>query len=323
VIYAARRLGHTIFVLWVVATALFFMFRLIPGDPTVAYLDPTFTEQQRQQLLAEFGLDKPLSTQYWVYLDNLVHLRFGLSFRERSPALGLIMQALPNTIVLTFSSLVLAYVFGALAGAWLAWRRGSRTEAVAIPIVLASRAAPDFWLGMIMISIFAFGLEWFPAGGAASAGAVFPSFWARLVSPDYLHHLALPMLTLALFLQGLPLLLMRSNMLEIMGEEFVTMARMKGLPERSIMLRHAARNALLPLVTAFTLGFGTSVGGNVVIETVFSWPGLGRMLVDAVANSDYPVAQGAFFLIAVVLVLMNLLADLLYHWLDPRVSHGE
>ena len=131
------------------------------------------------------------------------------------------------------------------------------------------------------------------------------------------------MLTLAIYLQGLPVLLMRSNMLEIMREEFITMARMKGLSERRIMLRHAARNALLPLVTAFALGFGQSVGGNVVIESVFSWPGLGRLLVDAVANSDYPLAQGAFLVIAFVLVLMNFLADLMYGLLDPRVAHGN
>ena len=147
--------------------------------------------------------------------------------------------------------------------------------------------------------------------------------WQRIASWDYVGHLALPVLTLALYLQGLPLLLMRSNMLEVMHEEFVTMARMKGLPERTVMLRHAARNALLPLVTAFALTFGQSVGGNVVVENVFSWPGLGRLLVDAVANSDYPLAQGAFLVIAVVLVTMNFVADLLYGVLDPRVAHGR
>ncbi len=151
---------------------------------------------------------------------------------------------------------------------------------------------------MVLLAVFAFGLGWFPSGGATAPGAVFPSEWARLFSMDFARHLVLPAVTLAIYLLGLPVLLMRSNMIEVMGEEFVTMARMKGLPEWSIMLRHAARNALLPLVTAFALGLGTSIGGNVVIEMVFSWPGLGRMLVDAVSNSDYPLAQGAFLLIA-------------------------
>lgn len=320
--YLLRRLGQMLFVLWAVATVLFLMFRLMPGDPSTALIDTNFTEDQRRLVLEQFGLDRPLPEQYAIYLGNLVRGEFGLSFRQRTPVLGLILEVLPNTLVLTLSALVVAYVFGGLMGAWLAWRRGSRTEAVAIPLVLATRAAPEFWVGMVLIATLAFGAGWFPSGGAVSAGARFGSAWERITSADYLHHLALPALTLAIYLQGLPLLLMRSNMLEVMREEFVTMARMKGLPERSIMLRHAARNALLPLVTAFALGFGASVGGNVVIETVFSWPGLGRLLVDAVAGSDYPLAQGAFLMIAAVLVLMNLVADLLYGWLDPRVSHA-
>ena len=311
-----------LFVLWAIATILFLMFRLMPGDPAAAYIDTTFTAEQRAQVLAGFGLDKPLWQQYGIYFGNLLQGELGLSFRQRRPVGAMILEVMPNTLVLTLSALIVAYVFGALMGAWLAWRRGSRAEAVAIPLVLATRAAPEFWVGMVLIAAFAFGLGWFPSGGATSPGASFTSPWARIASLDYLHHLALPALTLAIYLQGLPLLLMRSNMLEVMREEFVTMARMKGLPERTIMLRHAARNALLPLVTAFALGFGASVGGNVVIETVFSWPGLGRMLVDAVAASDYPLAQGAFLMIATVLVTMNLVADLLYGWLDPRVAHA-
>jgi peptide/nickel transport system permease protein len=153
---------------------------------------------------------------------------------------------------------------------------------------------------------------------------MYGSEWARMTSRDFLWHLVLPAVTLALYLQGLPLLLMRSNMLDVMSEDFITMARMKGLSQWTIVIRHAARNALLPVATAFALGLGGLVGGNlVVVEAVFSWPGLGKLLVNAVASSDYPVAQGAFFLITVVLVTMNLVADLLYGVLDPRVSHGR
>jgi peptide/nickel transport system permease protein len=321
--YIGRRFAHMLIVLWAIATVIFLMFRLMPGDPSIAYLDPTFTEEQRQQVKAQFGLDKPLTEQYLIYMKNLAHGEFGLSFRQRQPVLGLVLAVLPNTLMLTVSALVIAYAFGAVFGAYLAWRRGSLFETASVPIVLATRAAPDFWLGMIVLAVFAFGLQWFPSGGANDPGAQYSSEWARIFSFDYLRHLALPVLALAIYLQGLPALLMRSNMLEIMREDFVTTARMKGLSERTIMLRHVARNALLPLVTAFALGFGQSVGGNVVIETVFSWPGLGRMLVDAVANSDYPLAQGAFLTIALVLVLMNFLADFLYGILDPRVGHGR
>ena len=322
-IFYLKRFAHMLFVLWAVATILFLMFRLLPGDPTLAYIDPSFTADQRTAIQHQFGLDRPLSEQYALFLGNTVRGEFGLSFRQRLPVTRLVLSVLPNTLLLTLSALIVAYVFGALLGALLAWTRGSALEAAAIPVVLATRAAPEFWVGMVLLTVFAFGLGWFPSGGASSAGAVFPSEWARITSADFLRHLALPALTLAIYLQGLPVLLMRSNMMEVMGEEFVTMARMKGLPERDIMLRHAARNALLPLVTAFALGFGASVGGNVVIETVFSWPGLGRMLVDAVSSSDYPLAQGAFLLIAAVLVFMNFVADMLYGLLDPRVAHGR
>jgi peptide/nickel transport system permease protein len=321
--YFARRLVHMLIVLWAIATILFLLFRLMPGDPTIAQLDPTFTEEQRQMVKAQFGLDRPLHEQYLIYMRNLALGEFGLSFRQRQPVLGLVLAVLPNTLLLTLSALIVAYAFGALFGSYLAWRRGSLFETVSVPLVLATRATPEFWLGMIVLAVFAFGLNWFPSGGANVAGARYGSEWERIFSLDYLRHLVLPVMTLAIYLQGLPVLLMRSNMLEIMREEFITMARMKGLSERRIMLRHAARNALLPLVTAFALGFGQSVGGNVVVESVFSWPGLGRLLVDAVANSDYPLAQGAFLVIALVLVLMNFMADLAYGLLDPRVAHGN
>jgi peptide/nickel transport system permease protein len=319
-LFYGKRIAHMVFVLWAIATILFLMFRLLPADPTLAYLDPSFTEDQRRQIMHEFGLDQSLWRQYVLYLGNLLHGQFGLSFRQRLPVTDLVLGVLPNTLVLTLSSLLVAYGFGTLFGAVLAWKRGSLFETISIPLVLITRAAQEFWVGMV---IFAFGLAWFPAGGATSPGAVFPSTWAKFLSVDFARHLVLPAMTLAIVFQGLPVLLMRSNMLGVMGEEFVSMARMKGLPERTIMLRHAARNALLPVVTAFALGFGNSVGGNVVVETVFSWPGLGRMLVDAVSSSDYPLAQGAFLLIAAVLVTMNLVADVLYGLLDPRIAHAR
>ena len=316
------RLAQMIFVLWVIATLLFLMFRLMPGDPTAAYIDTTFTEEQQLQLRAAFGLDKPLWQQYLIFIGNAVQGEFGQSFHHKRSVISLLMEVLPNTLVLTFSSIIVAYLFGTLVGAWLAWRRGSRAEAYVVPLVLTVRAAPEFWLGMVLLATLGFGLGWFPSGGANSAGAHYTSEWSRLFSRDFLHHLTLPALTLALYLQGLPLLLMRSNMLDVMQEDFVMMARMKGLPEWVVVLKHAARNALLPVATAFALGIGQQIGANAVVETVFSWPGLGRLLVTAVASSDYPVAQGAFLLIAVVLVSMNFIADLIYSLLDPRVTYG-
>jgi peptide/nickel transport system permease protein len=309
-------------VLWVVATLTFLLFRLMPGDPTLNFLSPTFTDETRAALLKSFGLDKPLWEQYLIYLGQLLRGDFGRSFLQQAPVADVLLAALPNTVILTLVSLCLAYAFGIIAGAFLAFRRGALVEATAIPAALATRAAPEFWLGMLVLALFAFQLGWFPTGGAVSPGGSLGSLGTRLMSADFWWHLCLPALTLTLFLQGLPLLLMRATMLEVMNDEFIVMARMKGLSRWSIVMRHAARNALLPVVTAFALGLGASIGGNVVIETVFAWPGIGRVLVQAVQGADYPVAQGAFIMIAFVLVIMNTVADLAYAWLDPRVSVG-
>jgi peptide/nickel transport system permease protein len=292
----------------------------MPGSPLTAFIDPTFTEEQAQSVRERFGLDEPLPIQYLYYLRNLAQGDLGNSFFLKEPVFDVLMDVFPNTLLLTLTSLLVAYVFGVVAGATLAWRRGSRLEGAGIVFALMTRAAPEFFVGMLFLTFFSFHLGWFPSSGVASPGTIYDSIWQQVTSGDFWKHLVLPAATLALYLQGLPLLLMRSNMLEVLDEDFVVMARMKGLPEWRIMLAHAARNALLPIVTALTLGIGYAVGGNVVIETVFSWPGIGRLLVRAVQSHDYPLAQGAFLLIAVVIVTMNFLADVFYSALDPRVS---
>jgi len=317
--YVLSRLFYSILVLWIVGTILFFMFRLMPGSPLAAFIDQTSTLEQQQALIARFGLDKSLFQQYLAFLGNLLQGDLGQSFFHRRPVMDVVLEALPNTVILTLSGLIVAYVFGVLAGAYLAWRRGTLVEGIGIPIALATRAAPEFWLGMVLLAFFSFYLGWFPAGGANTVGMEYSSDWARIFTLDFLRHLTLPMLTLAIYLQGLPLLLMRSNMIEILQEEFVTMGKMKGLSSRTIVLNHAARNAMLPVVTAFALGVGSAIGGNVVVETVFSWPGIGRLLVNAVSASDYPLAQGAFLIITAVLIGMNFIADISYRLLDPRI----
>ncbi|MEM9811784.1 MAG: ABC transporter permease [Pseudomonadota bacterium] len=317
--YVLKRFAQMLFVLWAVATILFFMFRTMPGTPLAAFIDSTITEEQQEALIAQFGLDKSLGEQYLLFLWNLLQGDLGQSFFFKKPVVEVVWEVFPNSVILTLTSLIVAYLFGIVAGAYLAWKRGSWVEGMGIPLVLTTRAAPEFWLGMVLLAFFSFYLGWFPSGGANSSGAEWPSEWQRVTSADFLSHLALPAITLAIYLQGLPLLLMRSNMLNVLQEEFITMARMKGLSTWSIVMSHAARNALLPVATAFALGIGGAVGGNVVVETVFSWPGVGRLLVNAVAASDYPLAQGAFLMITFVLVVMNFIADISYHLLDPRV----
>ncbi|MDA9930645.1 ABC transporter permease [Alphaproteobacteria bacterium] len=317
--YFLKRFAHMIFVLWAVATILFVMFRTMPGTPLAAFIDNTTTAEQQDALIRQFGLDKSFGEQYWLFLSNLMQGDLGQSFFFKKPVVEVVMEVFPNSVILTLTSLTVAYLFGIVAGAYLSWRRGSWVEGLGIPAVLMTRAAPEFWLGMVLLAFFSFHLGWLPSGGANSSGSDWSSGWERVTSLDYLSHLALPAITLAIYLQGLPLLLMRSNMLNVLQEEFITMARMKGLSTWTIVMRHAARNALLPVATAFALGIGGAVGGNVVVETVFSWPGIGRLLVNAVASSDYPLAQGAFLMITAVLVVMNFIADVSYHLLDPRV----
>lgn len=319
----ATRLGERLLVLFVIATILFFMFRLMPGSPLVAYISPTFTAEQQDALVKSFGLDKPLPVQYANYMVNLARGDLGRSFFYKKPVAELMGELLPNTLMLTVIPLLIAYSFGVVVGTVLAWRRGSRVEGVGIIYTLISRSAPEFWVGMLLLTLFAFRLNWFPASGATSPGVIYPDFLHQLFSRDFWKHLVLPALTMAFYLQGLPLLLMRSNMLDVLEEDFVTMARMKGISEWRVVLRHAARNALLPVATAIALGIGYTIGGDVVVETIFSWPGLGRMLVRAVANRDYPLAQGAFFVLAALMVLMNLVADLMYYALDPRVGRSS
>jgi peptide/nickel transport system permease protein len=316
------RLGHLLLVLWVVSGLTFVLFRLMPGDPTLNFISPTFSEETRAALLKSFGLDRSIWQQYLSWMGNLLQGELGQSFLQGKKVSVLLAEALPNTVILTLVSLCAAYAFGIVAGAFLAFRRGGVVEAMAIPSALATRAAPEFWLGMLLLTALAFQAGWFPTGGALSPGEQPGTIGAMLISRDYWWHLALPALTLMLYLQGLPLLLMRATMLEVLNDEFIVMARMKGLSRWSIVMRHAARNALLPVVTAFALGLGASMGGNVVVETVFAWPGVGRLLVQAVQSADYPLAQGAFLLIAAVLVTMNSLADLAYAALDPRVAIG-
>ncbi len=315
-----RRFAQFVLVLWVIATLLFLLFRLAPGNPLAAYIDPTFTQEQQDELKRQFGLDKPLPVQYFIYIGNLLQGELGDSFFQRKPVGEIILDVLPNTLYLTLFALVFAYFFGVLGGVLLAALRGKRVEKFGVIFTIMTRAAPEFWVGMLLLTLFSFQLQWLPSSGATSPGTVYESEWAKLTSLDFWRHLALPAITLTIYLHGLPLLLMRSNMLETMQRDFVTMGRLAGYSESRLMLKHAARNAMLPVLTALALGVGYSVGGNVVIENVFGWPGLGRTLVRAVAASDYPLAQGAFLVIAIIMLLMNLFADLLYGLLDPRVG---
>ena len=320
-LYIGGRFLQSLFVLLVIVTLLFLLFRLAPASPLASYIDVTFTAEQEAELLARFGLDKPLLEQYFIYLGSLLRLDLGDSFQYGgTPVIELLAEVLPNTLYLTLTSLFIAYLIGVIGGVFLASRRGTRSEKAGITFTLMTRSAPEFWVGMLVLAIFAFQLRILPSSGTAPAGVIYVDEWDKLTSPHFWRHMVLPTFTLVLYLHGLPLLLMRSNMLEVLDQDFITMGRLAGYSEWRLMLQSAARNAMLPVLTALTLGVGYSIGGNVVIENVFAWPGLGRTLVRAAATADYPLAQGAFFLIAVIIVFLNFFADVLYGLLDPRVG---
>jgi peptide/nickel transport system permease protein len=218
------------------------------------------------------------------------------------------------------TAILISYSVGIYLGAHLGWIRGTKLERIEMFAVLCARSLPVFWTGLIVLYIFSFRLGLFPIGGMRSISASPTGVVDTFFSVDFLHHLVLPTVSLSLYYTGLPLLLMRNNMLEVITEDYIETARAKGLPRRRIVFVHAARNAILPVVTAFAIAIGFSIGGQVLIETVFSWPGLGREMVNSALRSDYPMAQGAFLLLATIIIVMNFLADMAYTYLDPRVN---
>jgi len=321
--YLARRLVMMIASFFVVLTVLFFLFRMVPGDPLAAMVSPRMTQEVREQLIERFGLNEPLWKQYLFYMQGALTADFGRSFYYNRPVRTIIAQRLYNTLALMLSAFAVSYLIGTYAGAVLGWIRGTDMERGLMLGVLLMRSTPVFWTGMVVLYIFSFQLDLFPLGGMRSTSASFSGPLDKFLSLDFLYHLVLPVFTLSTFYTGLPLLLMRNNLLEVLSEDYIDTAKAKGISSRRVMLHHAARNALLPVVTAFAIAIGFAVGGQVLIETVFSWPGLGREMVQASLRSDLPVAQGSFALLSAIVITMNFLADLAYTYLDPRVALGE
>ena len=318
--YLLRRLLQALLALFIIATLLFFLFRLGLPDPTAALITEGLSLEEREMVRARFGLDRPLFEQYLIYLGNIVQGEFGFSFSYRAPVADIIWERLANTLVLMLSAILIAYAIGVPLGAWLSWRRGSGTDTAGIILGLMFRSAPMFWTGMMAILIFGVSLGWFPTSGMRTLPYEATGFFDKIFTLDFLAHLILPALIVALYYLGSPLLIMRNTMMEVYGEDFIEMARAKGLPERRILYHHAARNALLPVVTQLAVTIGLAAGGQVVVEVVFSWPGLGREILNAVRTSDFPLAQASFLIMAAFVITLNLLVDILYTTLDPRVT---
>jgi peptide/nickel transport system permease protein len=258
----------------------------------------------------------PYWEQFIIYMKNMLSFDFGDSFRSGRPVWDELAQRIPPTLLLFGSALILSAILGILLGAVMAWRRGSKLEIGGIVVGLFFYSMPIFWFGIILLVVFSFHLEWFPLGGMLTPGANYEGFdYVK----DILWHLTLPLITLTIGSLAGWLLLMRNSMLEVMGEDYITTARAKGLSESKVLYRHAARNAMLPIVTAIAMSLSSIISGGVLTETIFSWPGMGQYLVQSTLAYDFPAIQGAFFLLAILTIIANLLADLLYSYLDPRV----
>ena len=314
--YVLKRIGFAIVTVFVAVTINFVLFRLAPGS-AVSNLSrvPHATQQLRHALEVQFGLDKSRGAQYVIYLKQLVHGNLGVSYENEQPVSTNLRVALINTLPMVTLGTVFSILIGTLTGVIAAWRRGTLTEGLTVSTALGFYAMPTQWLGLMLIIIFAGVL---PTGGMTNEFLLNPGFWQHL--KDLGSHILLPSLTLGLVLYGEYTLIVRSAMLETLGEDYILTARAKGLKPWTIVRKHALRNAMLPITTLVALSFGYIVAGAILIETVFSWPGIGRAVYEAVLERDYPMLQGAFLLLTIAVVLCNLIADLLYFKLDPRIT---
>ena len=255
--------------------------------------------------------------EFWSYMSSMLVGDFGRSPYTQDTVWNAIATRVGPSLLLFGSAVIISYILGILIGTVLAWRRGSKMELSAIVVSLFFYSMPVFWFGLILLWGFAFSLDWFPLGGFSTAEAKAAGGFTYAAS--ILHHMALPLLNLVILGLAGHVLLMRNSMLEVMGEDYITTAKAKGLSETRVMYRHAARNALLPVVTAFALSISGTISGGVLTETIFSWPGMGKFLVESTIAQDFPSVQGAFFLLALLTIIANLVADVLYAYLDPRV----
>ncbi len=321
--YVVRRFFAAFLTLIGVAVILFVLFRMMPGDPTAQVISPALDEAAQARMKQAFGLDLPMWQQFLIYLKNLATLEWGRSFTSGQPVAPLLGFWMVNTLMLMSAGLVLAISLGVVLGILMASRRGGALDLGATVVGLICQAAPPFVIGILLLIGLSYKLEWFPSGGMFTPGTDPGTTWALITSLDFLHHLALPTLTITALYIVTPMLVMRDSMLEVLGSDYVEFARAKGLSPTRVLFRHAARNALLAVVTVSSLILGFAIGGQIVIETVFSWPGMGKAMVDAALQHDYPVAQAAFFLMAAIVIGMNFLTDLSYSLLDPRIRLGS
>ena len=317
--FLAKRLLKAAFVVVGVVVLNFLLIHLAPGDPATVMAgesgagDALFLEQLRKQ----FGLDQPLYVQLWLYLKGVFTLDMGMSYRNNLPVSALILDRLPATLLLSLSAFVFSLVLGVTLGALAAARRGKLADSLVMSGALLFYATPLFWVSLMAMLVFSIRLDWLPPFGMESIGA---GFTGAARAWDIAQHMVLPVFTLGLFFTAIYTRLTRATMLEVSALDFVKTARAKGVRPGRIQRAHILRNALLPVITLAGIQTGQILGGAVLTETVFAWPGIGRLMFDALLQRDYPVLLGSFLVTSVLVVLVNLLTDVLYRFVDPRIE---
>ncbi len=318
--YILRRLGYTLITLFAVATILFVLFRMLPGDPTLQVISPAMDSAVQARMKAAFGLDDPLWKQYLIYLKNLVTLEWGRSFVSAQRVTDILAYRFWNTVLLMAAGMCLTLVLGIGLGIVMAWRRNGPLDVGGTVVALVFQAAPPFVTGLLLLIVLSYRLGLFPTGGMYPPGERPDGVLALLAMPAFWERIVLPTITVGAYYIATPMLIMRDSMLEVLGSDFIELARAKGLRPSVVMFRHAARNALLGVVTLAGIMVGFAVGGQVVVESLFSWPGMGQLMVESAAAHDYPVAQGTFLMLAILVIGLNFLTDVAYCYLDPRIK---
>lgn len=302
--YVLRRLAQSALTLLGVSVLVFVILRVLPGDPARMLLPDGAPESAVAELNRQLGLREPLVVQYGLFLASVARGDFGQSFQYRAPALRVVLERLPATVQLTLAAMLITIAAGVSLGIFTAVRRGTRYDVAGTIVAVLGQSLPNFWLGIMLILLFGVALRWLPTSGFAG--------WTSLV---------LPAVTLAAFPTALVARLTRSSMLEILNRDYIRTGRAKGLAERSVVFRHALRNAAIPVLTVIGLQIGALLGGAVITESIFAWPGMGKLIVDAIFFRDFPVVQTVLILSATVFVVINLAVDLLYTVIDPRIRY--
>lgn len=318
--YILRRFIYTLITIFAVATILFVLFRMLPGDATLQVISPAMDDAVQERMKKAFGLDKPIWIQYFIYLKNLVTLEWGRSFVSAQEVTDILAYRFWNTILLMAAGMCLTLVFGVGLGIIMAWKRNSAIDVGGTVISLIFQAAPPFITGLLLLIVLSYRLKLFPTGGMYPPGMRPDGVLDLLMMSEFWHRIVLPTITVGAYYISTPMLIMRDSMLEVLGSDFIELARAKGLKPSVIMFKHAARNALLGVVTISGIMIGFAVGGQVVVESLFSWPGMGQLMVESAASHDYPVAQGTFLMLAILVIGLNFFTDVLYCYLDPRIK---